>query len=332
MDKACRTAALIMLVVAPSGANAAVAPADDYAHAHQRVDIGGGRKMNLFCAGRGSPTVIFDSDAGSPAWDWLLVQPTVAKRNLACSYDRAGLGFSDAAQRPGTSANAVDDLHRLLATAGIKPPFVLVGQAYGGMNVQLYAYTYPGEVAGLVLVDAAHEDERARLDRLTNGRVSAGASGNVGFLQGCAGAARSGAAQTDGTLKQCIETQLRDAYGPALSETVRHNVGIATFWDANYSEESGLPTSADQLRAARKSFGALPLIYLTRGISPYLQPGQPPSAMNLAAEAEVKAMHDEIAGLSTRGSNRIVPGAGHDIQIDKPDAVIGAIAEILAEH
>ncbi|MEI9984886.1 MAG: alpha/beta hydrolase [Aliidongia sp.] len=311
-----------------AAAEARAAAPDPYARPHQLVEIGAGRKLNLYCIGHGVPTVVFDADAGAPGWDWLLVQPAIAKRTQSCVYDRAGLGFSDPSNRPGTSANAVEDLNALLAAAGLKPPFILVGEGYGGMNVQLYAYRYPTDVIGLVLVDAQHEDEVARFDQLTDGKFSPLLLAvNIGFLKDCAAAAEAGFVPGSKIPADCVGSQLQDrqSFGPTLTETARHLFATAPHWAANFSEESNLPVSADQLRSARTSFGDRPVVYLTRGISPYRIPGQPQSETNKAVEQAVKAMHDEIAGLSAHGSNRVVRGAGHDIQLDRPKAVIDAV-------
>ncbi|WP_167759801.1 alpha/beta fold hydrolase [Massilia horti] len=81
--------------------------------------------------------------------------------------------------------------------------------------------------------------------------------------------------------------------------------------------------------SCRKSFGDLPLVVLTRGVSPYAQLGKPQSALNKAFEDENLAIHKEIAGLSTQSSHRVVQGAGHVIQADQPDAVVQAVFEAL---
>ncbi|MFS6701111.1 alpha/beta fold hydrolase, partial [Staphylococcus aureus] len=78
----------------------------------------------------------------------------------ACSYDRAGYGFSDPAERPSDAANAVDDLHRLVERAGLTLPMVLVGHSNGGIYASLYARTYPGDVAGMVLVDPGYAGQQ----------------------------------------------------------------------------------------------------------------------------------------------------------------------------
>jgi pimeloyl-ACP methyl ester carboxylesterase len=87
------------------------------------------------------------------------VQPRIAARTCACLYDRAGYGFSDPSPRAADANNAVDDLHALLQAAAIAPPYVLVGNSFGGASAQLFAWRFPAEVAGLVLIEPMHEDE-----------------------------------------------------------------------------------------------------------------------------------------------------------------------------
>lgn len=137
-----------------------------FARAQRLVEVEPGRRLNLYCTGKGSPTVVFDAGLGDVTATWVLVQPVIAAHSQACSYDRAGLGFSDPGRRAGDSANIVDDLHRLLVAVSIKPPYILVGHSYGGMNVRLYADTYPAEVVGMVLVDSAEEDWNKSLWKL----------------------------------------------------------------------------------------------------------------------------------------------------------------------
>jgi len=309
---------------------AAASPNDqsDYAVPHAMVDVGAGRRLNLFCAGEGLPSVIFEAGSGLAAWDWLLVHPAVSSRTRACVYDRAGFGFSDPANRPGTSSNAVDDLHRLLRAAGIAPPYVLVGHSYGGANVQLYTYTYPQEVVGLVLVDASHEDETERLDRITHGKFSKLTTAQNAVGEQCRTKSRSGFFPGTKAFDQCIG-QPPPMFKAALAAAWLSRQMSVDFWDASESETSNQLVSDSQLRQARRSFGELPLVYLTHGISPWLVPGRPQSTMNKAAETDIVATHEEVAHLSTRGSQRVVPGAAHSIHIDQPQAVINAISEVL---
>ncbi|SFM20146.1 alpha/beta fold hydrolase [Rugamonas rubra] len=151
-------------------AGAGLSSAVAFAKPHQRVDIGG-RKINLYCSGAGATTVIFDGPSGDGGWAWFKVQPEVAKHARSCIYDRAGFGFSDPAPRPNTSGNAVEDLHKALSVAGIKPPYLLVGNSLGGSNVQVFAYRYPEEVKGLVLVEPQSEDETMRTNKASGGQI-----------------------------------------------------------------------------------------------------------------------------------------------------------------
>jgi pimeloyl-ACP methyl ester carboxylesterase len=126
------------------------------------VDVGG-YKMHIDCIGQGSPTVILDAGLGDSFVSWSKVQPRIAKFARACSYDRAGIGYSDPSPRPRTSKDFAEELHILLHNAGIPPPYLLVGHSMGGFDVRLYASLYPSEVAGMVLVDSSHPEQQKRL-------------------------------------------------------------------------------------------------------------------------------------------------------------------------
>ena len=138
------------------------------------VDIGGGRKMQIECAGVGTPLVLLVSGKGNRADTWSTnvietrnLEATVfhqtARFTRVCAYDRpATVGYdnqptpSDPVSHPVTASDGVADLHALLTTH-TKGPYVIVGHSYGGLIARLYASTYPDSVAGLVLEDALSE-------------------------------------------------------------------------------------------------------------------------------------------------------------------------------
>src|ERR687898_437066 len=128
----------------------------------EMVDVDG-YSLHLNCTGEagGAPTVVMDSGLGGTVLDWQLVQPELAKSMRVCTYDRAGMGWSDPGPQPRTSQQIAGELHTLLGNAGVRGPYVLVGHSFGGTNMQVYASQYPDEVAGMVLVDSALEDEEA---------------------------------------------------------------------------------------------------------------------------------------------------------------------------
>jgi len=125
------------------------------------VNVDGGR-MHIDCTGEGIPAVILDSGLGDSFLSWRKVQPQIATFTRVCSYDRAGLGYSDSSPLPRTSDVIAKELHALLQAAGVAPPYVLVGHSMGGFDVRLYASLYRNEVAGMVLVDASHPDQENR--------------------------------------------------------------------------------------------------------------------------------------------------------------------------
>jgi len=304
-------------------------PGAEFAQPHRLVDIGG-RKLNLLCSGTGSPTVVFEAPSGSAGWVWWDVQPRIASRTRACVYDRAGYGFSDPSPRAADALDAVDDLHALLQAAAIAPPYVLVGNSFGGAGAQLYAWRYPGEVSGLVLVEPLHEDGNVRADALTHGAISEGEAQILEFGNGCLAQSIKGFVADSDLYRDCIGGVDPALHGPLGQAELQARLKPA-YWRVRQAERIALPADRTQLRAARKPFGDLPLIVLARGVSPYLVPGKPQSDTNKAIEAANLALLTEVAHSSTQGEVRVVPGAGHEIQETHPQAVVGAIDDVLAK-
>jgi pimeloyl-ACP methyl ester carboxylesterase len=273
-------------------------------------------------------TVVFDAPSGDGGWTWHGVQPKVAMRTRACVYDRAARGFSDPSPLPPTFGNAVSDLHALLGKAGIAPPYVLVGNSFGGAAVQLYAYRYPQDVKALVLVEAGHEDEEKRMNAASQGKLKQLYDGQNQFIGQCAEAARKGFELGSDLFAACTGGTGM-AYGRELAAARLAMVRQPAYWDDLVAGIKAGDASEAELRAARRSFGDLPIVVLARGVSPFAVPGKPQSALNKATEAENLAIQKDIAALSTRASLHVVAGASHIIQADKPQAVVDAVNEAL---
>jgi pimeloyl-ACP methyl ester carboxylesterase len=126
------------------------------------IDVGGHR-LHLWCMGVGSPVVVFESGGGGTSLDWFPVLSETSRVTTACSYDRAGLGFSETGPSPRTSARIADELSGLLERSQIPRPVVLVGWSVGGLHARMIATRHPADVAALVLVDASHEDQVAKV-------------------------------------------------------------------------------------------------------------------------------------------------------------------------
>lgn len=306
-----------------------------YTHAQRLVAIEPGRKLNLYCIGKGSPTVIFDSGVTDETSVWGLVQPVVSKHTRTCSHDRAGVGFSDPGNRASSSANIVDDLHRLLVAAKIKPPYVLVGHSYGGMNIKLYASTYPSEVVGMVFVDPSHEDQKDGYRKLDPRQLSSAEWDRITIepslakRRECIAAAPAGFIPGTELYKKC-------SFDPNPTFSVEINAIHLKiylqqpFQQAQLSEEESIfAASADQVRAARRNLGDIPLIVLTQSPNTRPLPAGVTQELRDARNNFWVSLHDDIASLSTQGVNRIVEKSGHNIPYDQPGVVNDAIFEVI---
>jgi pimeloyl-ACP methyl ester carboxylesterase len=346
LERAQRAVVAISALCVLSTATVAMAGATDnsttviddpaYTHAQRLVEIEPGRRLNLYCTGKGSPTVVFDSGGGDETIAWAPVQPVIAVHTQACSYDRAGLGFSDPSKRTSDSANIVDDLHRLLTAAAIKPPYVLVGASYGGLNVRLYADTYPAEVAGMVLVDSTSEDwkeEELKLDprHLTVEQARArNFTTDWQSQRDCVKAALTDFVEGTELYKQCLGEPNPTESRAINDAEMKAHLSVGHQQALLSEEESIFFTSADEVRAARRWYGAMPLIVLTS--APVTKPRPNETAEFRAALNRLHAvLADQMAALSTRGVARPVANSTHEIQLSQPDAVNSAILEVLGE-
>ena len=287
------------------------------------VDIGG-RNLNLYCSGEGSPAVIFDSGSGSPGYAWSGIQPEIAKLTRACWFDRAGDGWSDTGPFPRTSLAMSSDLHALLHRAGVPAPYVLVGHSLGGMNARVYNGMYPTDVAGAVLVDAAHGDEATRAPAFMLGHSVArtwwhpiwiaGQTARItGVLRLMLPATRLPADPTNWT-RGIIVRALRNQ--PAAVATTEFNASEPE----SYAEAERATDFADR-----------PLIVLTRGKIDL--PPNPSWEDRQAATYELvwqREIQPKLARLSTRGQQVIVPNSGHGMPEEAPDAVISAVRNVVA--
>jgi pimeloyl-ACP methyl ester carboxylesterase len=300
----------------------------------QLVDIGHGQRLNLYCIGSGSPTVIFDAGLGDSTISWALVQPAISQKTKACSFDRAGLGFSDAARRPSTPINQSEDLHSLLQAAHIKPPYILVGHSMAGMNVRVYADKYPDEVAGLVIVDGSHEDQTERMwsvDPTRRAYHKKNSDAQLKALNRCVGYAKKGLVEGTPEFKSSVsDFGLPDSrYNAAINAAQEKYTTTPAWQAANVSEEENFSyESADETRATRKDFGDMPLFVLTHS---------PPAKSN--GETQDKRdrftlaweeLHLEVAAKSTRGVNIVVPNSKHYIQYDHPQVVVDTVLEAVS--
>jgi pimeloyl-ACP methyl ester carboxylesterase len=247
----------------------------------------------------------------------VFVQREVSRFARACWYDRAGYGWSDAGPYPRDGAAIARDMHAVLRGAAIGPPYVLVGASFGGFCVRVYNELYPDEVAGMVLVDSSHVDER---DPILNPQPS--------FAYPLSILAQ--------VLRQIgVSRLLLDRYfGPAPPKGMTSQEwAIASSFEPRTMTEHAKELfleSAQQARAAR-GLGDRPLIVLTAGL-PQGGARNPFEARRaLANQRHWIQIQAQLARLSTRGKQRVVPNSRHCISCDAPEDVIAAIRDVVME-
>jgi pimeloyl-ACP methyl ester carboxylesterase len=283
--------------------------------------------LNIDCRGQGSPTVILDSGLGVPAVGWNPVQTEVAKFTRVCSYDRAGYGWSAASSTPRTSKKIVKELHALLEAANEKGPYILVGHSFGGYNVRVYNGQYPGDVVGMVLVDASHEDQNDRMSPA----IQAFMKKSIQDLKrqqmlapllirfGVARFAQRNQGEAPGVSKEFGQEMLYLQMQPK-------------FIDASASELGSFAESAKEVRAA-DNLGDKPLVVLTAGKSAdasQLPAGFPKKDFDDFHEVWVNDLQVKESQLSTHGKRIMVPDSDHMIPFERPDTIVAAIHEVFA--
>jgi pimeloyl-ACP methyl ester carboxylesterase len=273
----------------------------------RRFDVGGYR-MHLDCSGEGSPTVILESGLGDTYVSWRKVQPQIAKFARVCSYDRAGLGYSDSSPQPRTSKVIAVELHGLLQAAGIAPPYVLVGHSMGGFDVRLYTSLYRDEVAGMVLVDASHPDQENRF------------SPEVKNMEG---SWRREAEFLEYTMPFGIPRLLGLCDEDPVQRAAECNYHTAA---ESVAELKSFAESATQT-AATPSLGALPLVVLSH--DPDKPAADLPADLAKPLNDTWEKMQKELAQLSTRGTQVIAKNSSHYIQLDRPDVVIESVRGVV---
>ena len=288
------------------------------------IDIGGGRRLNMVCIGKGSPTLVFDQALGGTILDWQYIQAEVSQTNRACFYDRAGYGYSDASDRARSPQNVTDDLHALLLKAGERKPVVLVGHSIGGRYATYYYERFPAEVAGMVLVDpgfAGQDDlhlsdsDQTFFDGL---RVKV-----LRKWSNCANAARNGSITLEDP-QGCFAAKL-PYYTPDEAVRMLPVYQRPERWETIASEY----IHADEDKGPQRDWNALPVVVLTRD---KFQPTPGQSEASHQAVVEVwKRGHQALAARSSRGEAISVPDSSHYIQASQPAAVVAAIRQVLAE-
>ena len=271
------------------------------------VDVGGYR-MHIACMGNGSPTVVLDAGLSDSFYSWRKVQPQIATFTRVCSYDRAGLGYSETSPFPRTSRVFAEELERLLINDRLPPPYVLVGHSLGGSTIRVYANRNPSSIAGMIFVDSVHPDQENRLSpavaQVQRNQMREAKKFEWEVLFGI--------------------PRVRGQCGSDPVEvTVNCNFRTTRAW---LGELEGFHESLSQA-ALTGPFGDIPLSVLSHDpqkLPEWLSPDDG-KVFNDAWEK----MQEELPTLSTQGKRTIAKNSSHYIQLDSPDHVIDEVRKIV---
>lgn len=259
----------------------------------QLVDAGGFR-LHLSVSGEenGGPAVILDAGLGLPSTYMTLLQSAIALSARVVAYDRPGIGWSEPppAGQPHDALSNAQALHRALANAGIPSPYVLAGHSAGGLNMLVFAATYPDETGGLVLLDSTHPDQFLRYPpEQAKGQKRAAQLATLFVLASRLGIFRlvNGPHFLQADELAAGQRAALQAYfaSPRMGSGMKAEMAA---W-----EELTFP----QARAV-KDLGAMPMAVLTAG--------------DTAAQVPVQIeLHRELAALSSNSVQQVVEGASH---------------------
>lgn len=275
----------------------------------QLVDIGG-RRLHVMCAGAGAPGVLIEASGLGTALQSAAVRRELAATQRVCSYDRAGLGWSDSSPDPPTAEAMEHDLEQLLERLDLPAPLILVASSAGGLSVELYAREHPGRVAGLVWVDAL---SAVALDQVPE----------IHRLERPACLARDAA--WVGAIRLINPLQLKSGDEEA-ARTVALTYRRSTL-DAACALTQSFDASAAQIRRAPAMPASIPAIVLIHGEPRDIDPTASAAALALL-EPKWRAAQAQFSRQFTRSKWVVVANSGHLIVSERPDAVVNAVRDV----
>jgi pimeloyl-ACP methyl ester carboxylesterase len=280
-------------------------------------------RLHMHCIGGGIPTVLLESGSGAWSTHWAAVQEKVASFTRVCSYDRAGLGWSESASKPQDIQGAVRDLEELLARSGEHAPFVVAGWSFGGSIAWLYVQGHVEQSAGLVMVD---------------GRVG----GFQTWMNEFAPELSRGRVEFAAKLRRFDRLGLAPAYSWYLLRGSNSDLikGLPTgtgdvlldpgFFARMFGAliESSDTDDISERQMDMRPLGNVPLIVIRHGRE---------GMWGLAADKERRAeaqwqeLQVQLLKKSTDAKLEVAEKSGHAIPLEQPEIVVDAIEELVAK-
>lgn len=264
--------------------------------------------IHLNCIGSGSPTVVFESDLDQyGSLIWLHVQEEIGKSTRACSYDRAGILWSEPGPLPRDGETIATELKTVLETAGEQGPYLLVGHAMGGAYIRIFAGQYPDDIYGMVLLESSHPDMLTRLEGSLDSEIPDNTIRPLILLLshlGSPGRYKSNPYHLPSEINDPVQAFLPESSMAWFDETVESATSLAQAGQYDY-------------------LGDFPLIVIASARPSYIENGQELHEAWLGLQEELLLLSDN--------SVMIAEEVGHYPQIQSPNLVIGAIQDILEE-
>ncbi len=302
---------------------------DKYPPTGKLVDAGG-HLLHIHVIGKGKPVVVFENGSADFSFIWDLVQPTIAKSAMTVSYDRAGYAWSEPGPFPRTGRQIAYELHAALHNAGIKGPYIMVGQSYGGFLVRYFARYYRKEVVGLVLVDALNENEKivinnkgTRVRDLATGRPAPGIQNMVKRTIDTGSSKETNPLATNTAIEPPLDRLSPEDQKMQVWAQTQFNYYKAASGEMDWSPKD----VADMYKNKGKPnymLGNMPLIVLTKGRGNFS--GMPDSA---ALESQRLKLQNDLTRLSTDSKHIVDKNSGHNIHLEDPETVISAIKQVI---
>jgi pimeloyl-ACP methyl ester carboxylesterase len=279
-----------------------------------------GRHLALHRSGSGEPAVVFLPGAGMVGLDFLNIHEQVSQFTTSVLYDRGGTGWSEACDLPRTATEVTDELRSLLHQASVPAPYLLVGHSLGGAYAQRYAQRFPDEVAGLLLLEPAHEDFDAHMPGQTTLDQLRGVLATLRLLLHYKTFYRGVFSQMFASWPQEVRESLIDWHLRSLTKTFQE-------WPT--SDRTGKGRLMTELRLGGNTPDVPLIVLCAMGIDPSMAAIMPDSYLRKINDGK-RVLYTALASSVPRGEYREVENAGHTtIHTDRPDAVVRAIRDLV---
>ena len=268
-----------------------------------------GGEIHMYCTGpenNENPTLIIISGAGTPSFVYSHLQEKLSETVRTCSYDSAGIAWSNANSISYTATNLSNELSQLLQAAHIDGPLHLAGHSLGGIVSLIYSAEHGEQVVGIAFIDSSHYNQidyfgqefRDISDKKTDEMLTnfwlMELAGNLGIFS------MINILDTSGTEKENEEHKIMASFNK---------------WNPPYptmkSMITNLNLSFEQGKEAHFHRGDLPIIAISA--SGEISDG-PTEVGGISVEEFKKGfkdLHKDLAGLSTNGRHVVVNGTNH---------------------